>query len=116
MPRRALRGYRLDRHHIDDGARVDCIRRARLSADDDRRLRADFVRGLAIERKFDDAVAPFPAQGFAGEGFHVDLEAYNASICDAKRSLMAARRSLPIAVRRPASGVRVSRKTVKLRI
>ena len=77
---------------------------------------ADFVGGLAIEREFDDAVAPFPAKSFAGEGFHVDLEAYNASICDAKRSLMAVRRSLPMAVRRPESGVSVSVRMVKLRI
>ena len=31
---------------------------------------ANFVGGRAIEREFDNAVAPFPAQSFAGEGFH----------------------------------------------
>src|SRR5580704_3642228 len=86
--------------------------------------KANFVGGRVVERQLNNAIPPFPAQGFAGERFHDLLpaaallssaSAYMALISVAKRALMASRRNLPITVKSPFSGVRFSASTVKLR-
>src|SRR5580692_9277124 len=85
----------------------------------------NFVRWRTVEHQLDHALAPFPAKRFAGERLHALLpaaallssaSAYMALISAANRALIASRRSLPITVTSPLSGVRFSESTVKLRI
>ena len=88
--------------------------------------RANFIGRFMLERQFDDSCAPFPAQRLADEIFHfhacclltasrLPFESYMALISDAYRALMASRRSLPLAVSNPFSGVKTSRTIMKLR-
>src|SRR6266853_6364885 len=78
-------------------------------------LASDFVGGLVIQRQLDNTVAPVPTKRFADEMPHDCFLSYMELISDAKRALIASRRSLPLAVSRPFSGVKDSRTTAKLR-
>ena len=78
---------------------------------------ADFICGRAVEREFQNAVAPFPAQSFALERFHADaLRSYIALISASYRFAMASRLSLPLAVSKAFSEVNASGRILKLRI
>src|ERR1700693_4617702 len=85
----------------------------------------DFVRWFAIQCYLEDAITQFPSQCFACRRFHSDFPceasrsrapSYKELISAAKRAVMAVRRSLPMAVKRPLSAVSVSLSSVKLRI